>query len=508
MISSMIYRNRANFAGGPGPYEEYVHNPVPNRNVISKPSPSTSLYMMLLVCAAINLDQLVAAPNLSQIATSFNMTPSQKDSRLGALTQFGFYMTAALFSILSGPVTEVVDRGRLLSGVSGMAAILSVLSALVPSGALGFFYFFLVRVSCGICVGSTLPTAFSLLGDMVPANRRTTMSAFVTTSCALGAAFGQAISGFTGSLNWRVPYFIVACVSGTICVISLMFLADQRYDKRRKDLQTSLSSTVTNTVAGAWIGLTSHSQPQEGRKSFSMEDLNWSLFREALKVPTNRIIFAQSLPGCVGWSCITTFLPDFIYRELRFSVTSSTAVMGVFGIGGLFCSMIGSALGQSLYNTNRSSLPVFVATCTAVGAIPLILMVLVGRWSSILVCIMAALGGVAAATGPNLKGMLMNANPPNTRASVFSLYNLIDNIGKGLGPSVLVLLTWVCGGNRAIAFAFAFCFWFLSAWLQLRLSECFVSDVVNLEVQTDQELHRESFDLFHIYHRIDQVSSS
>ena len=101
MISSMIYRNRANFAGGPGPYEEYVHNPVPNRNVISKPSPSTSLYMMLLVCAAINLDQLVAAPNLSQIATSFNMTPSQKDSRLGALTQFGFYMTAALFSILS-----------------------------------------------------------------------------------------------------------------------------------------------------------------------------------------------------------------------------------------------------------------------------------------------------------------------------------------------------------------------------------------------------------------------
>jgi MFS family permease len=182
--------------------------------------------------------------------------------------------------------------------------------------------------------------------------------------------------------------------------------------------------------------------------------------------------------------------------------------MGVFGIGGLFCSMIGSAFGQSLYNTSRATLPVFVATCTAAGAVPLILLVLFGWLGWFLVVVLAALGGVAAATGPNLKGMLMNANPPNTRSSVFSLFNLIDNIGKGLGPSVLVLLTWICGGNRSFAFAFAFSFWFLSAWLQLKLSECFVSDVVNLEVKTDHEPTREPFDLFHIYHSGERNANS
>ena len=462
---------------------------------------------MLLTCVAINLDQLVAAPNLSQIASSFRMTPLEKDSRLGAMVQFGFYMTGAVFSILSGPITEVVDRGRLLSGLCGIASVLSVLSGLVPSGPIGFFYFFLARISCGICVGSTLPTAFSLLGDMVPPSRRTTMSAFVTTSCALGAGIGQALSGFTGSLNWRIPYFIVACISASVCVVSLMFLTDQRFEKRRRENPAATAPAVTNMVASAWMGLSAQSLPNQqhkGSKSFSMEDLNWSLFREALKVPTNRVIFSQSLPGCVGWSCITTFLPDYIYRELGFSVTSATAVMGVFGIGSLCCSMIGSAFGQSLYNTSRATLPVFVATCTAVGAVPLILIFLIGWLSGFLVILLAALGGIAAATGPNLKGMLMNANPPNTRASVFALFNLIDNIGKGLGPSVLVLFTWICGGNRSVAFALAFSFWFLSAWLQLKLSECFVNDVVNLEIKSDHEPNREPFDLFHIYHSIDQ----
>ena len=467
-------------------------------------SQDTSLYLMLLTCMAINLDQLVAAPNLSQIASAFNMSPSEKDSRLGAIVQFGFYMTGAVFSILSGPITEILDRGRLLSGLCGLASILSILSGLVPSGSVGFFYFFLVRISCGVCVGSTLPTAFSLLGDMVPPSRRTTMSAFVTTSCALGAAIGQAISGFTGSFNWRIPYFIVAVVSASVCVVSLVLLSDQR---KRPKYSPAASPGIINTVANAWMGLTPQTHA-DGSKKFSMEDLNWSLFRHALNVPTNRIIFAQSLPGCVGWSCITTFLPDYIYRELGFSVSGSTTIMGVFGIGSLLCSMTGSAFGQSLYNTSRATLPTFVATCTAAGAVPLILLVLLGRWSAVIVVLMAVLGGVAAATGPNLKGMLMNANPPNTRASVFSLFNLIDSIGKGLGPSVLVLLTWLCGGNRSAAFALAFSFWFLSAWLQLKLSDCFVADVVNLEIKTDREVQREPFDLFHVYHSSDNRTNS
>jgi predicted MFS family arabinose efflux permease len=231
-----------------------------------------------------------------------------------------------------------------------------------------------------------------------------------------------------------------------------------------------------------------------------MEDLNWSIFATALEIPTNRWIFAQSLPGCVGWSCIATFLPDFLHTDLGYTVKTATGLMGIFGISGLIFSIGGSTIGQSLYNKDRARLPIFVATCTAMGAVPLMMLVLVGGVSSFFAIVFAALGGVAAATGPNLKGMLMNANPSSNRASVFSLFSLVDNIGKGLGPSVLVLLTWTTGGNRAAAFAIAFSLWFLTAWIQSGLSDCFVSDVVALEVQRDDNAQREPFDLLHIYH--------
>jgi predicted MFS family arabinose efflux permease len=231
-----------------------------------------------------------------------------------------------------------------------------------------------------------------------------------------------------------------------------------------------------------------------------MEDLNWSIFSVTLEVPTNRWIFAQSLPGCVGWSCIATFLPDFLHTDLGYSVKTATGLMGVFGVSGLGFSIAGSHIGQSLYNKDRARLPLFVAACTAAGAIPLMLLVLVGGLSSFLAILFAGMGGVAAATGPNLKGMLMNANPSGNRSSVFSLFSLIDNLGKGLGPSVLVMLTWVTGGNRAVAFAIAFSLWFITAWIQSRLTECFVSDVVALEVQHDDSIQREPFDLMHIYH--------
>jgi predicted MFS family arabinose efflux permease len=173
--------------------------------------------------------------------------------------------------------------------------------------------------------------------------------------------------------------------------------------------------------------------------------------------------------------------------------------MAVFGISGLCSSLIGSAVGQSIYNRNRSKLPSFVAACIAFAATPMLTLVL-SPGSVFWTIPLAMLGGVAACAGPNLKGMLMNANPSTDRGTVFALFNLIDNMGKGIGPSVLVSITWISGGNRRIAFAVAFSLWFVGAWIANQLSKCLNEDTLAVEIKQQGNHQREPFDLFHLYH--------
>ena len=438
------------------------------------------LVVLFWTCFAINSDQLVSAPNLTRIARDFSLSDSERDGLLGALVQFTFYMSAGFFSILSGPFIEVVDRAKLLGSLSAISGILSLLCGSVPVGRVGFFYFILIRVSTGISVGVALPAAFSLLGDLVPVSRRTTMSAFVTTSCAAGAAVGQALAGFLPS-SWRTGYFIVACfslVAAFACFFGPLMDAKQH-------------TTLYEHEAPGWSSTISKSPRPV---SFSPGDLNQ--FTTVLQVPSNRIIFAQSIFGCIGWSSIATFFPDFLHEELGFSVVAATGVMAVFGISGLCSSLIGSAMGQSIYNSQRSKLPLFVAATMVCSAFFMTLLALFGS-RGLGTIILAAGGAAGAAAGPNMKGMLLNANSAGKRGTVFAMFNLIDCLGKGIGPSVLVALSYIFQSRRT-AFAIAFLLWLVAAWIESQLEDCLTSDTVSVEIEAKTK--PEPFDLFDLFH--------
>ena len=466
----------------------------------SKMMSRSTIYLAVIFfsCFAVNSDLLMSAPNLTRISEDFRLSTSERDSHLGALIQFGFYLSAGIFSIIAGPVIELIDRSKLFGALTALSCILSCCSALVSIGRPGFFYFLLIRVSTGIPVGIMLPTAYSLLGDLVSVNQRTTMSAFVGTSCAAGAAVGQAIAGLSsGGLSWRVPYLVSSTFSAIACILSVWFLRDTRaFTAKRKRVHSPVSH---NAAASAWRSTGHISRSQSIENTISMEDLNWARFSQVLRVNTNKLIFAQSFPGCIAWSSIATFLPDYIHKELKFSVKASTGVMAAFGISGLMFALIGSAIGQSIYNQDRKNLPMFVAICTAAGAVPMILLVLFGG-NGFLTILFSSLGGIAAASGPNLKGMLMNANPSCDRGSVFAMFNLVENVGKGVGPSILVLITWLAGGSRGTAFSIAFGLWFVSAWISSQLENCLNEDTLAVEIKQEGQSQRAPFDLLHIYH--------
>merc|ERR1711988_873034 len=104
----------------------------------------------------------------------------------------------------------------------------------------------------------------------------------------------------------------------------------------------------------------------------SMEDLDFSKFKKVLDVRSNMLVFAQSLPGCIPLSCITTFLADYLAVEQGMKVQASTAVTAVFGVSCLCFALGGGMVGSRLYNTRRDLVPVLMSAATCVAAFPFI----------------------------------------------------------------------------------------------------------------------------------------
>jgi sugar phosphate permease len=81
-------------------------------------------------------------------------------------------------------------------------------------------------------------------------------------------------------------------------------------------------------------------------------------------------------------------------------------------------------------------------------------------------------------TGPNVNAILLNVNSPETRGSIFSLFNLTDDLGKGFGPVIISLL--IVGFGRLWAFNIANLFWVICGIVLLFMMKTFPEDEARL----------------------------
>eukprot|EP00435_Cladocopium_sp_Y103_P038661 s1144_g10.t1 len=192
---------------------------------------------------------------------------------------------------------------------------------------------------------------------------------------------------------------------------------------------------------------------------------------------SNRLFLCQAVPGCIAWSTVTTFVPDYLHKEQGLSVESATLLVSFFGASCLLWALLGAALGQRIYHRNKGHLAYLMASCTSFAVCPFLLLInstpdaliaqmaddAQGALPSLWALSLAFLGGAAAVTNPNLKGLLMNVNSSATRGTVFALVTLTDDVGKGLGPEVVAMVVSAMGRRWALSAAIS-C-WFLCAVL-------------------------------------------
>jgi MFS-type transporter involved in bile tolerance (Atg22 family) len=97
--------------------------------------------------------------------------------------------------------------------------------------------------------------------------------------------------------------------------------------------------------------------------------------------------------------------------------------------------------GEWLYKRNPKYMPIMYGLGVLGGIIPAIILVNMPVTNMTAYLILGFFAGfLVSVASANVKAIIMNVNRPEHRGTVFSVFNITDNIGQGLGPAMGGLL--------------------------------------------------------------------
>ncbi|WP_297504984.1 MFS transporter [Thermococcus sp.] len=409
-----------------------------------------SILLLVLMAAFLMADQNLLPPNYQQIMAEFGISETQ----MGLVSTI-FVATSALITIVWGFLSDIKGRKKLLVIGVLLGEIPCFLTAFVNS----YYELLLMRLFTGIGVGSIIPIGYSLIADMFPSEERGKGYAFIQTAFGFGTLFGMIMAGLIAS--WRPP-FIIASVPNFILAPLFYFVAEE--PKRG---------------AGE----------EEVRKLIEMGyeytyRLSWEAVRKSFRTKTNLLIFLQGLAGTVPWGVLMYWLVSFLIVTRGMEKDTATFVLLILGIATVIGTLVGGYVGDYFERKTPggraliTGMAVFLGMIAAIGVIvyPLPPELSLEGWLALTVYSILFLQLVSFA-GPNVTAIISQVNLPEDRGTVFGVFNIIDNVGKALGPlfgGFLIETLRKAGYTNAQAYEYTLIigslFWTLCAavWLWIR----------------------------------------
>lgn len=410
---------------------------------MSKTQKTLLLILMAASMVALNADTQVMAPMLTSIEAEFGVD----DSAVGAMMAL-FTVVGAVVSLLWGYFADKASRKKLFVFSVALGEIPCALTALAPSWEV----FFALRILTGIGVGAAFPLVFSILGDIYDEKERPMASAILTTSFGLGSIAGPVLGGFVGqAAGWRLPFFLAA-VPNVPLLLAFWFLVPEP--------RAAASEEATRELVEAGILYPKHIRVKD--------------YTRLGKVPTNVYLFIQGIAGTIPWGAFF-FLNKFLETDKGLSIGQATAVYMVFGAGMVAGNLAGGKLGELVFRRSAKDLPLFCGITTFLGCLGTLGVVTLSGSIPLLSAAGFLAAFFAAMTGPNMRTMLLDVNPPEDRGPIFSIFNLTDSLGTGLGRWVAGVLSVALGLAGAIAVSASF--WVICGIVLILTARIFPGDI-------------------------------
>uniref|UniRef100_A0A7S0I902 Major facilitator superfamily (MFS) profile domain-containing protein n=1 Tax=Micromonas pusilla TaxID=38833 RepID=A0A7S0I902_MICPS len=502
--------------------------------------------LLTLTAAMLYADQNLLAPNLSQAAEEFGFSEREKDVKLGGWLQLAFFVVGSPASLVIGWLADKpIPRTRLFF----LTVLIGEGPCLATYWVKTYWQLFAVRAMTGVAVGGCLPLLFSLCGDLFPPEERAYVASFLTIATGAGIALGQIMAGTVGpTYGWRLPFLLAAAPA--ICLAGILYAtvrepergSQEEAVRARKQLcQTPRRSERgggpnARAAAAATYGSVGAARrgdddpdargsdgdgdgdgsgrgdeeekhppihsPSASSSVYSSEatrvtyggEISLAKLRRRLKIRSNLVILAQGLPGTVPWGMLNAYFVDYLHVQKGLSVEEGTLAVTLFGLGAVIGTVTGGIVGQRIYNSpgGRSRIALVMAVTTALGSLPGFYFLNANGYGpgDAWLHLSCLVGGIlASVTPPNVRAVLLNVNPPETRGTMFAFYTQIDDVGKGAGPALVA--GFIVEFGRRVAFNIAVSGWLLCGAILLCLYPFVDRDVDNAQEAVREELDAE-----------------
>jgi predicted MFS family arabinose efflux permease len=379
---------------------------------------------------AVWTQQNLMAPNLTQMAEYFHFSDSQRDLYLGANIALATGVLSLPISAMLGFLADIVQsRIKLFAGTVFFGGIAALCTGLSVTYAQLYFSRFL----CGGCMAGSVVIVFSVLGDFFDAKDRNAASSAFTAMMGAGILLGQVFAGTVGDIRgWKVPFYCSGIFSMVTSVMVVIFVREPLRGGKEKVLQEMIANGT-----------------KYDRK------LTMKGFIHAMtKNKTNVVLMLQGFFTNVPWGIIFTFLNDYLSQEQGLSVPVSTFLVLWFGIGSALGSICGGLIGSWCMRRNRTLLPLFMAVSTLIGIFPFLGLLDLNLTGPTFFAIFLGLssGCIGNLPSANVRPCILNVNPPETRGAAMTANNLMVNVARGAGPSLITLSQGFFGVTRQYSF--------------------------------------------------------
>jgi len=397
----------------------------------------------------LNADNNIIGAVLQEVEGEFGV-----DSGQVGMVSFFFSIVGATVSLLWGYVADKVHRKRLFALSILLAEIPCALTAVAPN----FSVFFALRILTGIGVGAAFPIVFSMLGDYFDKKGRILGAAILTTCWGIGGMIGVLVAGYTlqAGGGWRLPFLLVAAPN--FLLIALFYLSAP--EPKTGAFEEGVGELVER----------GYSYPRK----LSLRD-----YAGLVKVKTNVYLFLQGIVGNLPWGALFLLI-KFLTTEKGFSIGEATTIYAVFGIGAASGGIMGGIVGGKLFSKKMSLQPQFAGITTMAGAAATISLLFYAPSELLLVSIFGFFAAaLVAITGANMRSMLLSVNAPEDRGAIFSIFNLTDSVGYGIGQFFAGQLAVILTTGEALGISIAA--WIPCGILLLIVSRYFPSEVRKLD---------------------------
>jgi MFS family permease len=390
------------------------------------------------------------------------------DSELGWLGT-AFIVLYAVVGLPLGRLADVWRRKWILSAGVGLWSLLTLGSGL----AWNFWSLFAMRLGVGVGEASCAPTASSLIGDLVPAERRARALSLFMIGLPVGLALSFFVSGTIAERRGWQEAFYVAAVPGLMLAVAALFIADpargaadqvrpvagekipEGFDRRFGERPGSTAVSVPPTKPTA---ITSQANPSQApAPAIAGGPPFLAVVRHVLGLPTMWWIIASGALHNFNMYALGTFVASFVKRYHQVSVERAGWVSGLiyfFGALGIFA---GGWLGDRAFRRGVSG-RLHVAWVGLAAAVPCLLLALAAPAGALWLCALWLLPGYMLLYFyyGTVYATIQDIIEPSLRGTAMAIYFCaMYFLGAVLGP---VATGWASdfGARRAAAAAGSF----------------------------------------------------